>query len=419
MLPDHTMENYLIIIFCCYILLEGFDYWLEYLNLKHMKTYGANIPSEFEGQIDQALLKKTQDYEIENTRFGFVSSIFNNIVLLLFLFGGLLDIYNSWIVSINLPFILSGLLFFILLSLGQSILAIPFNLYHTFRIENKYEFNTMTPRLWITDFIKSIIISVILLSLVISAGLSLVQWSPQYWWLWVWVFFLLFSIFIMYISPYVIEPLFNKFTPIGEEKLVASIRILLKKVGIRVSRVFKMDASKRSKHTNAYFTGIGKVKRIVLFDTLIDRMNHDEILSVLAHEAGHWKKKHLLKMIIVFEAVSLVGFYLAFRLLQSNFLPSLFQVSENTFFAKIVILGFLGSMVTFPFTPLSNYFLRKHEMEADHFAYELTGSGDNMISSLVKLSRDNLSNLYPHPLYVTFHYSHPPVLKRIRSIKNY
>ena len=200
---------------------------------------------------------------------------------------------------------------------------------------------------------------------------------------------------------------------------MGSIRALMQKVGIKVSRVFMMDASKRTRHTNAYFTGIGKVKRIVLYDTLIEKMDHDELLSVLAHEAGHWKRRHLLKLILLTEGIAFIGMYVSFRLLQADLLLNLFNIEDGTFFAKVVILGFLGSIVAVPFSPLLMSLSRRHENEADRFSYELTGNAQGMINALVKLSRDNLSNLSPHPLYVIFHYSHPPVLERIREIKSW
>ena len=180
-----------------------------------------------------------------------------------------------------------------------------------------------------------------------------------------------------------------------------------------------MDASKRTKHTNAYFTGIGKVKRIVLYDTLVEKMDHNEVLAVLAHEAGHWKKKHLLKSIVAAESIALITTYISYRILQSDFLLTLFHIERGSFFAKVVILGFLGSIVAFPFGPVFNYFSRRHENEADKYSYEITGNRESMISTLVKLSKDNLSNLHPHPLYALFHYSHPPVLERIRRIKGF
>ena len=189
------------------------------------------------------------------------------------------------------------------------------------------------------------------------------------------------------------------------------------KAGIKVSRVFKVDASKRTKHTNAYFTGIGKVKRIVLYDTLIEKMDYDEIMSVLAHEAGHWKKKHILKSIIATETIALVAIFISYQMVQTDFLIDLFHIGQSSFFVKIVLLGFIGSIVSFPFSPLFHYFSRKHENEADRYSFEMTGKPESMISSLVKLSKDNLSNLHPHPLYALFHYSHPPVLERIRRIR--
>lgn len=405
------------IIFIAYLFVAGFGYWLDYLNLSCLRQHGAIPPPEFEGQIDQGLLSKIRDYTIEKIWFGFISSVFNNIILLLFLFGGLLNIYNLWIASKNLSFILSGLFFFLPLLYAETALSIPFNLYNIFKIEKKYGFSNMTFRLWVMDTIKSLFISTILLSLVISIGLYLVQKSPDFWWFWVWCFFFAFTIFMMYISPYVIEPLFHRFRPIQDEALEGSIRALMQKVGIKVSRVFMMNASKRTRHTNAYFTGIGKVKRIVLYDTLIEKMDHDELLSVLAHEAGHWKKKHLLKHIILMEGIALIVMYVSFRLLQADLLLNLFNIKDGTFFAKVVILGFLGSIVAVPFSPLLMSLSRRHENEADRFSCELTGNTQGMVSTLVKLSRDNLSNLYPHPLYVIFHYSHPPVLERIREIK--
>lgn len=221
----------------------------------------------------------------------------------------------------------------------------------------------------------------------------------------------------MYISPYVLEPLFNKFIPIDDRELEGDIQDLMRKAGIAVRRVFKMDASKRSTHTNAYFSGIGNVKRIVLFDTLLKQLNKSEILSVLAHEAGHWKKKHIMKFIIVTEILALILFYVSFHLLERDLLITLFNVHDSTLFAKVIVLGFLGSIALFPIAPLMHYFSRRHEREADDYSCHLTGDTESMVTSLIKLSKDNLSNLHPHPFYAAFHYSHPPVLQRIRRLR--
>ena len=191
----------------------------------------------------------------------------------------------------------------------------------------------------------------------------------------------------------------------------------MEKAGIKVSMVFKIDASKRSHHTNAYFTGIGKVKRIVLFDTLLNKMTQSEVLAVLGHEVGHWKKKHILKRIVFIELMAFIGSYISFRVLKADFLADIFGIQDVTFFAKLVILGFLFSIISFPFIPLSSYFSRKHEYEADRFAAALTSDPESMATSLIKLSKDNLSNLHPHPLYAKFYYSHPPVVERVNKLR--
>jgi STE24 endopeptidase len=188
-------------------------------------------------------------------------------------------------------------------------------------------------------------------------------------------------------------------------------------VGITVKRVFKIDASKRSRHTNAYFTGIGKTKRIVLYDTLMERMSKNEILAVLAHEVGHWKRKHIFKRIILFELLSLMAAFIAFNILQSDFLADIFLIKETTLFSKLVILSFIFSIIAAPFSPLFSYLSRRHENEADQYAVDLTEDPESLAASLIKLSRDNLSNLHPYPLYAVFHYSHPPVVERVRKIR--
>ena len=413
------MTIWMIIILVLYLLIVLFGYWMKFLNISYLKKYGHQIPEPFKGHIDGELLKKTSDYTFEHSRFGYFESIFDNILLVVFLFGGLLAIYNGWIASLQLSFILTGIFFFLFLSLASTILDIPFDLYSIFKIENKYGFNTTTPKIWITDFIKSMLISIILMGIMGAIGFWLIKASPNYWWIWLWAFFLVFSLFLMYISPYVIEPLFNKFTPIAEKykELEEKIRKMFEKVGIKVSRVFQMDASKRSKHSNAYFTGIGKVKRIILYDTLLEKMDEDEILAVLAHEAGHWKKKHILKRIVVSEVMGFISIYISFRILQTDWLTHIFKIEPATFFAKLIILGFVGSIISFPFTPLSSYFSRKHERQADQVAVNLTGKPDGLISSLIKLSKDNLANLHPHPFFANFYYSHPPIVQRLSELK--
>jgi STE24 endopeptidase len=411
------MNSYQIIIFLLYVLVQGAEYWLELLNLGYMKKHGTEVPAGFEDAVDEPTLKKTHAYTIETSSLSIAESVFDSALLLVFLFAGLLNLYNSWVASLALSFVLAGAVFFLLLTYAGTVLSIPFSLYGTFRIERKYGFNTMTGRLWIVDLLKNLLITTVLLGAVIICGLWIIRRSPDYWWLFIWGFFFVFSIFMMYISPYVIEPLFNKFTPLEGGSLEERIREVMEKAGIRVSRVFRMDASKRSRHSNAYFSGIGRVKRIVLYDTLVQQMSEDEILAVLAHEAGHWKKKHVLKMIAVAEVLSLAGAYIAFRVLRTHFLDGIFSIQDPTFFSRLVILGFLFGIVSPPFTPLFSYFSRRHENEADRFAAELTANPESLATALIKLSKENLSNLHPHPLYAKIYYSHPPVVERVKRLR--
>jgi len=392
-------------------------YWLKYLNLTHLKVHGRTVPPEFEGLIDPATLAKITDYTVANSKLDLAESLVDNMVLIAFLFGGLLGIYDGWITSRTHSFLVNGVLFFLLLMIAQTMMGIPFSLYRNFRIERTYGFNTMTVQLWLTDLVKGLAIGAVVSTVAVLGALWLVTASPGLWWLWVWLFFLAVGIFMMYLSPVVIEPLFFKFEPLKVEGLEDRIRQLMEKAGLKVSRVFQVDASRRSRHSNAYFTGIGKVKRIVLFDTLLAQMSQEEILAVLAHEVGHWKKKHVLKRIVITEAMAFCGTLAAFWLLRGNLLPNLVGLMEASFYAKAVILGFFISIVTFPLTPLFSWMSRRDERESDTFAAGLTGGTGPMASALVKLSKENLSNLHPHPLYAAFYYSHPPVVERIRQLR--
>lgn len=413
------MNKWLILFVFLYLAKLAFDFILDLVNHRHLIKHGEVVPPEFEGEVDFNLLKKSKCYSIEKFNFGLFSTIFDEALVLIFILAGFLNLYNSWLDSLKLPFILSGFLFFILLSLGKSLLDIPFNIYDTFKIEKKFNFNTMTPKLWIVDFIKSMVLTVIIMGILICGALWLVHSLENLWWLAVWVFFLVFSIFILYISPYVLEPLFNKFTPVDDEELEKGIKEVMSKAGLKISRVFKMDASKRTKHTNAYFSGIGKVKRIVLYDTLIDGLTKDEILAVLAHEAGHWKKKHIIKNLILFEIIALIGAYAAFIVMKSNFLAEVFYIDNPTFVVKLFILNFAASPLLYLIHPMICTISRKYEREADDYAMKLVGTGEDLATALIKLSKDNLSNLHPHPIYAKFHYSHPPATERIRYLRSF
>jgi len=400
-----------------FLLITACGYLLRTLNLRHLRAHGDQIPPGFEEIIDGETLRRTVAYTLDQSRVGLLESLYDNFLLLLFLFGGLLPLYDRWVASLAPSFVAGGVLFFLLITLVQALLGIPFDLYRTFRLEARYGFNTTTPRLWFADLLKGVAITVILLGGLAAGALALVRWSPAWWWLWVWGFLAVVSLFLMYLSPYVIEPLFNKFEPVKEAGLEDEIRVMAERAGLTVSRVMQVDASRRSQHSNAYFTGIGRVKRIVLYDTLIRQMTHQEILAVLAHEIGHWKKGHIWKQLVMTEVGALLACYAAWWLLGWGGLPGLIGLHGVSFAAQLTILAFLGSMLAFPFTPFSSWLSRRHEWEADRYATELSGQPEALASALIKLSAENLANLHPHPLFAWFYYSHPPVVERVQRLQ--
>lgn len=405
-------------LFCLFALITAFTYWLRHINLQHLKQHGDTVPEGFEGAISAEKLRSSSAYTFDSSRLGLWDSLFDNALLIIFLFGGVIAVYDRYVSTLSTSPTIAAILFFLLLTWVSTLLGIPFDLYGTFRIEARYGFNTTTPRLWITDFLKSQLIGAIMLSFLLAVVFQLIQWSPQSWWLWVWGFMALFSLFMMFISPYVIEPLFNKFEPVVEEGLEGEIRAMMEKAGLKVGKVMKMDASRRSKHSNAYFTGIGRVKRIVLFDTLIRQMSHGEIVAVLAHEIGHWKKGHIWKRLLWAELMAFGGSWVSFKLLAWPGLPGLLGLpAEISLPAKMVVLGFVASLVLFPLGPFSAWRSRCHERDADRFASDLTGRPEDLASALIKMSAENLSNLFPHPFYADFYYSHPPTVERVRTLR--
>ncbi len=407
-------------LFCIFIAITIFSYWLRHINLTYLKQHGDAVPEGFEDSISEEKLRRSSAYTFDSSRVGLWDSLLDNVLLIVFLFGGVIAVCDRYISALGSSPIVSAILFFLLLTWVSTLIGIPFDLYGTFRIETRYGFNTTTPRIWITDFLKSQAIGAVLLVFLITTVFWLIDWSPQQWWLWVWGFMALFGLFMMFISPYVIEPLFNTYEPVSEEGLVDDIRAMMEKAGLKVGKVQQMDASKRSRHSNAYFTGIGRVKRIVLYDTLITQMSHREIVAVLAHEIGHWKKGHIWKRLLWAEIMALAGSWIGFKMLTWPGLPGLLGLPEDISLpARMVVLGFVASLALFPLGPFSAWRSRCHEREADRFAADLTGRPEDLASGLVKMSAENLSNLFPHPFYAFFYYSHPPAVERVRTLREW
>jgi STE24 endopeptidase len=410
------VEYLLLAVLILYITIEAAEQFLAIINLKHLAKHGAEVPPGFEKHVDSSTLTRIRDYTVEHGHVDRIAAVVSMGVTILFLFGGLLNRLNSFIGEQGWAPVTSGVIFFMVLIYGETLISMPFSLYNTFSIEKRFEFTNQTLGLWLKDFIKSLILNTLLLGFLLYVLLWFIRVLPDFWWLAGWVFMLLFSIFLLYISPYVIEPLFNKFKPMEDISLEGKIKETLARVGLKINRVFSMDASKRSSHSNAYFTGIGHVKRIVLFDTLLANHGDDEIIAILAHEAGHWKKKHILKMLVLSQTIGLIGFYLAHKLTAGDLLAEVFMLDIPTTHAKLLLAIFIGTLALFPIKPLMAYISRLHEIEADNFALQLTEAPGPMANALIKLGKDNLANLHPHPLYAAVYYSHPPMAQRVKRI---
>ncbi|MGA3208013.1 MAG: M48 family metallopeptidase [Syntrophales bacterium] len=389
---------------------------LTRMNVSHLRRHGHDVPEVFQGEIDEATLARMTAYTAESSWFGAAAHFFDDAVTLLVLLSGFLPLLAGIVLSLNLHFILSGMIFFGVLALLSGILNIPFSLYSTFVIEKRYGFSTITARLWITDLIKGLLISAMLSGILLGAVLALVYYAGHTWWLWAWLVFSAFQMLIVWLYPLLIAPLFNKFEPIENEELKEAIVALMAKVGLKTGGVFQVDAGKRSRHTNAYFTGLGKTKRIVLYDTLLKSHVSEEILSVLAHEAGHWKKRHIIKQLILTETVSLVFLYVLYRLTDWSLLYQTFGFVDKLPYVGLLLIAALLGPAVFFLTPIGVMLTRRFEREADDFCYNLVGTTAPMINALKRLAKDNLANLHPHPFYAWFYYSHPPLTERIARL---
>jgi STE24 endopeptidase len=391
---------------------------LRSLNIRHLDRFGNIVPDVFAGEIDAKTLTSMRDYTVALSRLGSFELIVEDIVVLVVLLSGFLPWLAGTGPMTSLHHVVAGILFFFICSLILGIVELPFDLYRTFIIEKRFSFSTTTFGLWIKDLLKSLLLSAILMGILLAVFLALIYSLPRIWWLPAWGLFVLFQLLLTYLYPVVIAPLFNKFDPIEDEDLKGRIRDLMDRTGFRFGGLFKMDASVRSRHTNAYFTGIGKTKRIVLFDTLLNTHTHEEIASVLAHELGHMKKGHVRKQLIASIVLSLVGFYVTSLVITWPLLYKTFGFGEERIlYAGLFLLSLIAKPFAFFFTPIGSLISRRFERQADIFAYDLTGTARPMIEALKRLARDNLSNLHPHPLYAWFYYSHPPLVERIGALE--
>ena len=412
-----SYQSILILYLIFFVLDFLFQNYLTLLNIGELRKNSSSVPSVFKEHIDLKTYLKSSEYTYTKSIFTIISGIFSSIILLSIVLSGLFGSIDNLISGYGLHPYIEGLLYVALVSIIFYITGLPFAFYSQFRIEEKYGFNKMSVGLFIKDQIKNLLVSGIMLSILLIGLFWFMDKAGPYWWLIASLGFLIFQVLLSIIYPLVIAPLFNKFSPLTEDKLKNSLEALAEKLKFRTSGIFVMDGSRRSGHSNAYFTGVGKAKRIVLYDTLVSILDNAQISAVLAHEIGHYKKHHLLKGLILSFFVTTFGFYIISILL--NYLPlfEAFGFSKISYHGILVILSFAAGPFTFFLTPLFTMWSRKHEYEADAFAVKNTEYGSDLKEGLIVMSKENLSNLTPHPLYSFYHYSHPTVGERIRAIE--
>lgn len=388
---------------------------VEILNVKHTSPH---IPRELEDVFDKEQVERSQCYLRENTRFGIIQSLFFKGLLIAALWGGLFGSLDSWVRDFDLSSLMQGLLFFGALFVGYLVLQLPFSAYHTFVIEERYGFNRTTPSTFVGDWIKGLLLGGVLGALVLSGVLWFFEAMGMHAWLYCWGALSAFSLIMAYLAPTLLLPLFNTFSPLPEGELRSAIENYAKEQDFQLNGIFTMDGSKRSSKANALFTGFGRFRRIILYDTLVKNHTTDELLAVLAHEMGHFKRGHIFKGIALNLLSTGLLLYLLSWALEAPEFSFAIGVSQPSIYAGLLSFFFLYIPVEFFLSLLMNGLSRKHEFEADAYAAETTGSALPLIAALKKLSRDTLSNLNPHPLKVLMEYSHPPLLQRIRALRS-
>jgi len=409
------MNIYTIIILAAFAVDFILDIISNYLNLKSLST---ELPGEFEEVYDRETYAKSQKYTRVRTKFGFVTGTFDLALVLGFWFSGGFNWLDQIVRAWGYGELVTGLIYIGILILAKSLISLPFSIYSTFVIEERFGFNKTTPKTFVLDLVKGLALSLLIGTPLLAGILWFFMYTGELAWLYAWGAVTLFTLIMQYIAPRWIMPIFNKFEPLEEGELRSAIEEYTEKVNFPLQGLFVMDGSKRSSKSNAFFTGFGKNKRVALFDTLIEKHSVPELVAVLAHEIGHYKKKHILKGMVTSIIQTGVVFYLLSVFLKAEGLFDAFYMEQMSVYAGLIFFGMLYAPIDMILSVFMQIMSRKHEYEADAFAAETTGRPEDMIATLKKLSKDNLSNLTPHPFYVFLNYSHPPVLQRIRAIRD-
>jgi STE24 endopeptidase len=386
----------------------------DILNLKMLR---AKLPQPFQGVYNADQYRKSQDYLRVNTRFGWITALVNLAVILLFWFQGGFPAMDNWVRSFGFGPVLTGLIYMGALMLLYGILSQPFSIYATFVIEERFGFNKTTWRTYCLDLLKGLLLAILIGAPLLAGILTFFEYAGRHAWFYCWTVVIIYMLVVQYVAPTWIMPLFNKFKPIEDGELKSAILSYAASIQFPLKNVYVMDGSKRSSKSNAFFTGFGKNKRIVLFDTLIQQHTVKELVAVLAHEMGHYKKRHILQGMLLGILQTGIMFYLLSFIISYQGLFDAFYMSQVSVYAGLIFFGMLFAPIDFFVGLLMQARSRSNEYQADRFSVETTRDPGAMMDALKKLSVHNLSNLLPHPFYVFLNYSHPPVLKRVEAIE--
>ena len=407
------MNIWLIIVLSIIILSFILEFIVSKLNLRALSP---DLPKEFEDIYNGEEYEKSQNYTKETTRFSMFESCFSTTITVVFIVLGGFNWVDILARQFGYSTIVTGLIFTGILGALTSIVGLPFSIYSTFVIEQKFGFNKTTVKTYILDMVKGTVLAILLGGPILALIFWFFESAGNLAWIYCWVGLVLFSFIMQFLAPVLIMPLFNKFTPLEPGELRDKIHNYSVKEHFKLSGIYTMDGSKRSTKLNAFFTGFGKFRKIVFFDTLVEKLSPDEIIAVLAHEMGHFKLKHIFKMMAISIIQTGLMFFLLSLFLKFPEISKGFLLEKTSIYASLIFFGFLYSPISL-FTSIGfNILSRKHEYEADAYAARTTGDAIQLVTSLKKLSRANLSNLTPHPLHVFLHYSHPPLLARINRL---
>ncbi|MFA7241948.1 MAG: M48 family metallopeptidase [Sulfuricellaceae bacterium] len=410
------MQTFTLLFLAAFGLTLGLRLWLALRHIGHVRARRFEVPVEFAAQITLDAHQKAADYTIAKTRLSLFHILLEAAMLLAFTLGGGLEALGRLAAGLPAGELWQGAALILGVFAITAVVELPLGVYRTFVIDERFGFNKTTPALFIADLAKQLALGAVLGAPLILGVLWLMARMGENWWLYVWLGWMGFNLLVLALYPTFIAPLFNKFAPLEDELLKKRIEKLLGECDFHAQGLFVMDGSKRSTHGNAYFTGFGKSRRIVFFDTLLARLSHDEIIAVLAHELGHFKHRHIVKRIVLIFAMSLVGLWLlGYLMAQAWFFTGLGVATPGTAMALVLFL-LVSPVFTFLLQPLMSYYSRRHEFEADRYATQ-HARADDLVRALVKLYNDNAATLTPDPLHSAFYDSHPPAAIRVAQLQ--